>query len=95
MSVETNSQPKDRVSPAEPGLRLAARSSLDVMLSDAVLEGGGVGRFVKPRAAGRTIAGLARHPRRAASDTGRFGVELARGDRALGGSPEQGRSSVR
>jgi hypothetical protein len=42
MSVETNSKPKDRVSPAEPGLRLAARSSLDVMLSDAVLEGGGV-----------------------------------------------------
>jgi hypothetical protein len=78
MSVEPNSKPKDRVSPAEPGLRLAARSSLDVMLSDAVLEGGGVGRFVKPRAAGRTIAGLARHPRRAASDAGRFGVELAR-----------------
>ena len=78
MSVETNPQSKNRVSPAEPGLRLAARSSLDVMLSDAVLEGGGVGRFVKPRAAGRTIAGLARHPRRAASDAGRFGVELAR-----------------
>ena len=48
------------------------------MLSDAVLEGGGVGRFVKPQAAGRTIAGLARHPRRTASDAGRFGVELAR-----------------
>jgi len=78
MSVETNSSPKDRVSPADPGLRLAARSSLDVMLSDAALEGGGVGRFVKPRAAGRTIAGLARHPRRAASDAGRFGAELAR-----------------
>jgi hypothetical protein len=78
MSVETNSKPGDRVAPAEPGLRLAARSSLDVMLSDAVLEGGGVGRFVKPQAAGRTIAGLARHPRRAASDAGRFGVELAR-----------------
>jgi hypothetical protein len=36
------------------------------MLSDAVLEGSGVGRFVKPQAAGRTILGLARHPRRAA-----------------------------
>jgi hypothetical protein len=57
------------------------------MLSDAVLEGGGVGRFVKPRAAGRTIAGLAHHPRRVASDAGRFGVELARlrpGIRRLG-----------
>jgi hypothetical protein len=45
MSVETNSKPKDRVSPAEPGLRLAARWSLDVV-SDAVLEGGGVGGCV-------------------------------------------------
>jgi hypothetical protein len=78
MSVEATSNSKPRVPASEPGLRLAARSSLDVMLSDAVLEGGGVGRFVKPRAAGRTIAGLARHPRRAASDAGRFGVELAR-----------------
>ena len=78
MSMDTNAKPKDWVSPAESGLRLAARSSLDVMLSDAVLEGGGVGRFVKPRAAGRTIAGLAHHPRRVASDAGRFGVELAR-----------------
>lgn len=78
MSVEATSNSKPRVSPSQPGLRLAARSGLDVMLSDAVLEGGGVGRFVKPRATGRTIAGLARHPRRAASDAGRFGVELAR-----------------
>ena len=78
MSVEVTSDSKPRVPPSQPGLRLAARSSLNVMLSDAVLEGGGVGRIVKPRAAGRTLAGLARHPRRAASDTGRFGGELAR-----------------
>ena len=78
MSVEATSNSKPRVPASEPGLRLAARSSLDVMLSDAVLEGGGVGRFVKPRAAGRTIARLARHPRRPASDAGRFGGELAR-----------------
>jgi hypothetical protein len=32
MSAETNAKPKDRVSPTEPGLTLAARSSLDVML---------------------------------------------------------------
>jgi polyhydroxyalkanoate synthase len=62
----------------EPGLRLAARSGLDVMLSDAVVQGGGVGTFIKPRAAGRTIAGLARHPRRAVSDVGSFGLELSR-----------------
>jgi polyhydroxyalkanoate synthase subunit PhaC len=73
----TNAQTAQR-SQSEPGLRLAARSSLDVMLSDAVLESGGIGRFLKPRAAGRTIAGLARHPRRAARDAGRFGVELGR-----------------
>ena len=64
MSTTANSTPKTRVSPQEPGLRRAARSGLDVMLSDAVLEGGGVGRFLKPKATGRTIAGLARHPRR-------------------------------
>jgi poly[(R)-3-hydroxyalkanoate] polymerase subunit PhaC len=63
---------------SEPGLRSAARSGLDVMLSDAALEGGGVARFLKPKAAGRTIAGLARHPRRAARDAGQFGLELTR-----------------
>jgi polyhydroxyalkanoate synthase subunit PhaC len=65
-------------SPPEPGLRRAAQSGLDVMLSDAVLESGGVGRFLKPKAAGRTIAGLARHPRRTARDAGRFGLDQAR-----------------
>jgi polyhydroxyalkanoate synthase len=63
---------------AEPGLRLAARSGLDVMLTDAVVEDGGVGRFLKPRATARTMAGLARHPRRAARDATGLGVELAR-----------------
>jgi polyhydroxyalkanoate synthase subunit PhaC len=61
-----------------PGLRLAARSALDVMLTDAVIEDGGVGRFLKPGAAGRTIAGLARHPRRTARDAGALGTELGR-----------------
>jgi len=32
-----------------PGLRHAARSGLDVVLTDAVLEDRGVGRFLKPR----------------------------------------------
>jgi polyhydroxyalkanoate synthase subunit PhaC len=61
-----------------PGLRLAARSALDVMLTDAVIEDGGVRRFLKPGAAGRTIAGLARHPRRTARETGALGTELGR-----------------
>ena len=63
MSADT---PPERISRPEPGLRLAAQSGLDVMLNDAVLEDGGVGRLLKPRAAGRAMAGLARHPRRAA-----------------------------
>ena len=78
MSITANSTPKERGSSQEQGLRRAAQSGLDVMLSDAALEGGGVGRFLKPKAAGRTIAGLARHPRRTGRDAGRFGVELAR-----------------
>ena len=78
MSVTKNSTSAQRLAAPEPGLRRAAQSGLDVMLSDAVLESGGVGRFLKPKPAGRTIAGLARHPRRTARDAGRFGLEQAR-----------------
>jgi polyhydroxyalkanoate synthase subunit PhaC len=74
----TSKQLTPRDSHAEPGLRLAARSGLDVMLTDAVVEDGGVGRFLKPRATARTMAGLARHPRRAARDATGLSVELAR-----------------
>jgi polyhydroxyalkanoate synthase subunit PhaC len=78
------------------GVRLAARSSLDVMLTDAALDDGGVGRFLKPTVAARTIAGLARHPTRAARHVGRLGAEFvnaatgrsertpAKGDRRFG-----------
>ena len=76
--MAATSKPMPGDSHPDPGLRLAARSGLDVMLTDAVLEDGGVGRFVKPRAAARTIAGLARHPRRTARDGTGLGVELAR-----------------
>lgn len=76
--MTADSKPAPRDAHAEPGLRLAARSGLDVMLTDAVLEDNGVGRFLKPRAAGRTVAGLARHPRRIARDGAAFGGELAR-----------------
>ena len=47
------------------------------MLTDAVVEDGGVRRFLKPRAAGRAVVGLARHPGRAARDTRGLGAELA------------------
>jgi polyhydroxyalkanoate synthase len=60
------------------GVRHGARSGLDVMLADAALEDGGASRFLKPAAAGRTLAGLARHPGRAARDAGGLGAELGR-----------------
>ncbi|MBV8952703.1 MAG: alpha/beta fold hydrolase [Solirubrobacterales bacterium] len=63
---------------SQVGLRPAARAGLDVMLTDAVMDNGGVGRVLKPRAAARTVAGLARHPRRATRDAAGLGVELAR-----------------
>ena len=69
---------KARGPESTPGLRRAARSGLDVMLADAALEDGGVSRFLKPRAAGQTIAGLARHPRRAAREAGGLGAEIVR-----------------
>ena len=80
MATDTTSkgQARGRGDEAAPGLRPAARAGLDVMLSDAALEDGGLGRFLKPRAGGRTIAGLARHPGRTARDAGGLGAELAR-----------------
>ena len=61
-----------------PGVRLAAQSGLDVMLTDAVLEPGGVRRFVRPAATARVIGGLARHPRRTASHVAGLGSDLVR-----------------
>ena len=43
MSLEATSNSNPRIPASEPGPRVAARSSLDVMLSDAVIEDGGVG----------------------------------------------------
>ena len=76
--MAASSKPMPQDSQREPGLRLAAQSGLDVMLTDAVVEDGGVGRFLKPRTAARTVAGLTRHPRRTARDATALGVELAR-----------------
>jgi polyhydroxyalkanoate synthase subunit PhaC len=60
------------------GARAAARSALDVMLTDAALENGGLRRFIKPAVAFKTGAALARRPRRVASRLGALGQELAR-----------------
>jgi polyhydroxyalkanoate synthase subunit PhaC len=60
------------------GARAAARSALDVMLTDAALEDAGVRRFVKPRVALKVGAALARRPQRVVGRLGGFGAELAR-----------------
>jgi len=60
------------------GIRPAAGAGLDVLLADAALQDSGAGRFLKPAAAFRTAAGLARHPGRAARDAGGLGAELVR-----------------
>jgi polyhydroxyalkanoate synthase subunit PhaC len=61
-----------------PGARLAARSALDVMLTDAAVDQGGARRFLRPAAAARVAAGLARHPVRVARRAGGLGAELGR-----------------
>ena len=73
-----SSAPKKRGGESRPGLRLAASAGLDMMLTDAAVEDSGVRRFLKPRAAGRTVAGLARHPGSAVRDARGLGTELAR-----------------
>jgi polyhydroxyalkanoate synthase len=60
------------------GARAAARSALDVMLTDAAIDDGGVARFLKPAAAGKVAVALARRPRRLARRVGRLGGELGR-----------------
>jgi len=60
------------------GMRAAARSALDVMLTDAAIDDGGVARFVRPVAAVRVAAALARRPRRVAGRVGALGGELGR-----------------
>jgi polyhydroxyalkanoate synthase len=69
---------------ATPGLRTAARSGLDVMLTDAAIEDVGLRRFIKPAVAFRTTAALARRPRRVVTRLGGLGQELVRV--AAGGS---------
>ena len=54
----------------------AARSGLDVMLSEAAT--GGAPRFIAPGSAVKVTAGLARHPGRVVSRAAGLGAELAR-----------------
>ena len=68
------------------GSRAAIDSALDVVLTDAALEPGAVGRFVDPKAVGKTLGGLARHPTRVVRRAGGLGAELARA--AVGRSRE-------
>jgi polyhydroxyalkanoate synthase len=56
----------------------AARSGLDFLLADAAAGGTGAGRFMQPRAAVSTFAGLARRPRSVAGRLGHTGAELAK-----------------
>ena len=60
------------------GARAAARSALDVMLTDAAMEEAGVRRFIKPTAAVKLAAALARHPQHLAGRVAGLGQELAR-----------------
>jgi polyhydroxyalkanoate synthase len=60
------------------GVPAASRAALEVMLTDAAIEPGAVGRLVQPAAAGRLAAGLARHPRRVARRLGGLGAEFGR-----------------
>jgi len=59
------------------GARAAARSALDVMLTDAAIDDGGVGRFVKPATAAKVAMALARRPRRLAGRVRELGGGVA------------------
>ena len=69
------------------GARAAARSALDVMLTDAAVDEGTLSHFFKPTAAVKVAAGLMRRPRRMADRVGGLGQDLARA--ATGRSDKQ------
>ncbi|HEX4109110.1 MAG TPA: alpha/beta fold hydrolase [Solirubrobacteraceae bacterium] len=60
------------------GSHAAARSALDVLLTDAALDERGAGRFFSAPAGARVVSGLARRPNRLARRAGQLGAELAR-----------------
>ena len=71
--IEGSTRVRDSV-----GTRAAARSALDVMLTDAAIEEPGVRRFIKPTAAVKLAASLARRPQRLAGRAAGLGQELVR-----------------
>jgi polyhydroxyalkanoate synthase len=75
--MPTTTTDSDSTRPSH-GPRVAARAALDVMLTDAAFDQGGARRFIKPVAAAKVAAGLARHPDRVVRRTGGLGRELAR-----------------
>jgi poly[(R)-3-hydroxyalkanoate] polymerase subunit PhaC len=72
MATADAPDPKRRAS----GPRAAASSALDVMLTDAAVDGG-PRRFVEPLATAKVAAGLARHPDRLARRLGELGQAVA------------------
>jgi polyhydroxyalkanoate synthase len=60
------------------GTRAAASAALDVMLTDAAVDHGGVGRFIKPTAAARVAGALAVKPGRVVRRVAHLGGELGR-----------------
>ena len=67
--------------------RSPVSASLDVMLTDAVIDRGPARRFLEPASAVKVAAGLARHPNRMARRLGGLGLELGRA--ASGRSQQQ------
>jgi polyhydroxyalkanoate synthase subunit PhaC len=76
--VRTRPEQRDPDTPVDGRPLPPSRRGIDVLLAEAAVGGTGAGRFVQPRAALRTAAGLARHPGRTASRLSRLGGELAR-----------------
>src|ERR1700722_11672559 len=61
------------------GAQAAARSAWDVMLTDAALDEGGMGRFIKPTVAAKVAFALARRPGRVAGRARELGGGVGRG----------------
>jgi polyhydroxyalkanoate synthase len=55
----------------------ASRAALDVLLTDAAVDPGGAGRFLKPTAAAKAVVGLGRHPGKASRRVRTLAGELA------------------
>ena len=72
MATATRTKPRPAIGP-----RASVRAALDVMLTDAALEGRGTRRFLAPGAAAKAVTGLARRSGRVASRAGGLASQLA------------------